>query len=78
MIYNSELMPEYNADPFGDYEERKPVAREPELPRCVNCPDREIVSDGKNGFVHNDNLKYQCDYGTRPPTTKFATPMIFR
>jgi hypothetical protein len=78
MIYDNELMPEYNADPFGDYEERKPVKREPDLPRCVNCPDREVVPDGKNGFVHNDDYKYQCDYGARPPTVRFAAPMLPR
>jgi hypothetical protein len=76
MIYDSSLMSDYEADPFGDYEERKPVQKEPELPRCVNCTDREVVPDGKNDFVHNDNLKYQCDYGTKPPTLRFAAPVL--
>jgi hypothetical protein len=40
--------------------ESKPVAREPDLPNCVNCPDRSVISDGKNGWVHNDDLKYSC------------------
>jgi hypothetical protein len=50
---------------FDDYEdepeERKPVVRDPVLPRCPNCK-RNVTDDGKNGFVHVDDLRYSCNF----------------
>lgn len=64
--------PEYDYDPFAEDEEleSKPKPREPKLPRCIHCPDREVISDGKNGWVHNDDYKYSCD--PDDPNTTFA------
>lgn len=55
---------EYEYDPFAQDEEleSKSAPKKVQLPRCVNCPDREVVSDGKEGYVHNDDLKYSCEY----------------
>jgi hypothetical protein len=60
---------------FEEEEERAPRRREPELPRCVNCLDREVTDDGYGEWVHADDIKYSCTYGQKPKTTLFASPL---
>lgn len=59
-------MTDYNVeyDPFAEEDEELEAKKKPRkipLPRCIHCPDREVTSDGKSGWVHNDDLRYSCD-----------------
>lgn len=68
MAYETVTLDE-DYDPYDDeIQERKPKVRQPVLPRCVHCPDREVLDDGKSGYVHADDLKYSCTYGDKNTT----------
>lgn len=54
--------------------EDRPVPRQPKAHTCRNCPaGRVVISDGYDGWVHEDNYKYSCDPSDRK-SMKVATP----
>lgn len=60
-MMSSERYPQRDDDYDGGGFQYTPAPRVPKLPRCKHCPDREVISDGYGGYVHEDDYKYACD-----------------
>jgi len=61
-------------DPQGHEFEDSPVKRELPQVMCKHCKTRDIISDGHEGWVHNDTFLYACD--PRKIHTTFAEPRL--